>query len=59
MPRLGGLRFYGLGHRYITEIAEAGVPEGVVRTQKGASLRGVRTQTKSQRGFRRLASKGR
>jgi len=35
MPRLANLRFYDLRHQAITEMLEAGVPEGVIREVAG------------------------
>ena len=35
MPRLAKLRFYDLRHQVITEMLEAGVPEGVIREVAG------------------------
>jgi integrase len=35
MPRLANLRFYDLRHRAITEMLEAGIPEGVIREVAG------------------------
>lgn len=35
MPRLASLRFYDLRHQCITEMLEAGIPEGVIREVAG------------------------
>ena len=35
MPRLANLRFYNLRHQAITEMLEAGIPEGVIREVAG------------------------
>jgi integrase len=35
MPRLANLRFYDLRHQAITEMLEAGIPEGVIREVAG------------------------
>lgn len=35
MPRLASLRFYDLRHQVITEMLEAGIPEGVIREVAG------------------------
>jgi hypothetical protein len=35
MPRLAKLRYYDLRHQCITEMLEAGIPEGVIREVAG------------------------
>ena len=35
MPRLANLRYYDLRHQSITEMLEAGIPEGVIREVAG------------------------
>ena len=39
MPKLGNLRFYDLRHQCITEMLEAGIPEGVIREVAGQLTR--------------------
>ncbi len=35
MPKLARLRFYDLGHLFVTELCEAGIPESVIRELAG------------------------